>query len=80
MKNQREATASLFSLLARSMGFEPTIFPVTGGRVNRATPRPHMYYLLIVAIFCLSHMFPSAVFLKCHSRLAASDLVGYSSA
>ena len=24
------------------MGFEPTIFPVTGGRVNRATPRLHL--------------------------------------
>ena len=22
-------------------GFEPAIFPVTGGRVNRATPRVH---------------------------------------
>ena len=25
-----------------SMGFEPTIFPVTGGRVNQATPRAHI--------------------------------------
>ena len=26
---------------ARSMGFEPTIYPVTGDYVNQATPRPH---------------------------------------
>ena len=26
---------------AGATGFEPAIFPVTGGRVNRATPRAH---------------------------------------
>ena len=30
------------SFSARSMGFEPTIFSVTGRRVNQATLRPHM--------------------------------------
>ncbi len=27
--------------VAGPKGFEPSIFPVTGGRVNRATPRTH---------------------------------------
>ena len=28
------------------MGFEPTIFPVTGGRVNQTTPRAHLIVVL----------------------------------
>ena len=31
-------------LLAQPTGFEPAIFPVTGGRVNRATPRAQRVY------------------------------------
>jgi hypothetical protein len=31
----------LFFFSAGATGFEPAIFPVTGGRVNRATPRAH---------------------------------------
>ncbi len=29
-----------FFVLARATGFKPVVFPVTGGRVNQATPRP----------------------------------------
>ena len=28
--------------IARPKGFEPSIYPVTGDYVNRATPRPHL--------------------------------------
>ena len=32
---------------AQPTGFEPVIFPVTGGRVNRATPRLHKIEITI---------------------------------
>ena len=42
------------------MGFEPTIFPVTGGRVNRATPRPHIVralrsFSVVMAVVGIGH-------------------------
>ena len=41
-KNKIPVKNGFFIFRARSMGFEPTIFPVTGGHVNQATPRPHI--------------------------------------
>ena len=45
------ATCKLLAIyyVAGAMGFEPTIFPVTGGRVNRTTPRALFY---IVGLTC----------------------------
>src|SRR3989344_2746768 len=40
------------------MGFEPTIFSVTGRRVYRATPRPHILALA-------SNFHPTKICLKC---------------
>ena len=40
------ALASFGGAKAGSMGFEPTISPVTGERVNQATPRAHIYFSL----------------------------------
>jgi hypothetical protein len=35
----------IYEPLALAMGFEPTVFSVTGRRVNRATPREHVFKL-----------------------------------